>query len=475
MASKAPDKFKSGDHKRPGQAPGGTSPMTRERVLARFIRLCSATFSTPVPQESAALVVNRISELVKVDRAVLVQLRGKHAIQALTGGGAAAQDSAFADAVEAARRRYRDRQDPVVVPPVEVGEGFGDNPDRVASPHVKKVQESMGGTRILWLPLWLSREQDVAPVHALWLERWHNQPWEPGDVELLQHAALFLGHALIRPRRIRRARKRWLRAGIVLALLAFLCLPVTSRVTAPAKVAPDRPHHIFAPMDGILKELFVRPGQRVSQNDLLFRYDARVLEKRLEEARRNVSVARAKLLKLQGAAHRDPDARAEVPVQKLAVERAEADAVFFAKQRDRADVRTAKAGVIVLDDPDGLIGAALQTGQAVMSVADPEQTKLKMMVPSSDVGFLKKGARVEVHLDNAPFQGVAAVITRIGFEVQLSQDGLPSVLAEAVWVDDSLEVRPGQKGSAKIFGDSTLMGIQILRKPVIFFRSLFGF
>lgn len=443
------------------------APDPRQVVLARFIRFCSSVFSTPLPQEAAALTVNRVSEMVRVDRAVLVKLKGKNPIVAVTGGGPAAQDSSFADAVESVLQRYKDRQETAIVP--RIPENAKDT-----SPHLWEVQQAMGGTRILWLPLWLSQDDSVPPQYALWLERWHNNPWEKADIDLLQHAALFLGHALMRPRAQTRSNKRFARIAALIIMIIFLAMPVTSSVTAPARISPDRPHYIFAPMEGILKELFVSPGQWVEKDDILFRYDSRVLDKRLEEAYRNVAVARAKFARLEGAAHRDPDARADLPVQRLEVERAEADAGFFAKQRARADVKTARAGVIVLDDPDALIGSSLQTGQAVISVADPAQTKLRIMVPASDVGFLKKGARVSIRLDSTPLKSYPAIITRIGFEVQISQDQVPSVLAEAIWVGKPPGVRTGQKGTAKIMGESTFMIMQILRKPLIAVRTFLG-
>ncbi|MEE4357542.1 MAG: HlyD family efflux transporter periplasmic adaptor subunit [Desulfococcaceae bacterium] len=440
----------------------------RQIVLARFIRFCGAVFSAALPQEAAALVVNRVSEVVRTDRAVLVRLKGSNPIIAVTGGGAAAQDSSFADAVEAVRDRYKDRPETVIVPRI---------PDeaRQSIPHLWTVQQAMGGTRILWLPLRLGNNENMLPQYALWLERWQNQPWEKGDVELLQHASLFLGRGLAGIKSETRGRSRVSRLVLLAVLLVFLALPVTSSVTAPVRVVPDQPHHIFAPMDGILKDLLVRPGQWVEKDEMLFRYDARVLDKRLDEAYRNVAVAKAKYIRLEGAAHRDPDARAEMPVQEMEVQRAETDAEFFAKQRARADVRTARPGVIVLDDPDSLIGAALQTGQAVMSVADPSQTKLRIMVPASDVGFLKKGAQVAVRLDSNPLKSLPAVITRVGFEVKLSEEQIPSVLTEAIWVGDAPEVRPGQKGTVKIYGESTFLGWQILRKPLIILRSITGF
>ncbi len=451
----------------PPQAPqAGADP--RQIILARFIRFCSAVFSTSLPQEAAALAVNRISEVVRVDRAVLVRLKGRNPIVAVTGGGIAAQDSSFADAVESVRDRYRGRQETVVVPLI---------PDEAkhSVPHLWKIQQNMGGTRILWLPLRLNHEEKNFPLYAMWLERWQNQPWEKGDIELLQHAALFLGHGLERTKNETRSSGLFSRIALLAAVLMFLALPVTSSVTAPARVMPDQPHHIFAPMDGILKELLVRPGQWVKNGELLFRYDARVLDKRLDEAHRNVAVAKAKLIRLEGASHKDPEARAETPVQELEVQRAEADAQFFARQRARADVHTARPGVIVLDDPDALIGAALQTGQAVMSVADPEQTKLRIMVPAGDVGFIKTGAQVSVRLDSNPLRNLPAVITRVGFEMKISEEQIPSVLVEAIWVGDAPEARPGQKGTVKIFGDSTFMGWQILRKPLIILRTVTGF
>jgi multidrug resistance efflux pump len=453
-----------------GLDPDSTHPAADPRylVLARFIRFCSTILSTPIPQEAAALIVNRIGEIVRVDRAVLVKLKGGNPIVSVTGGGPAAQDSSFADAIEIVRRRYREGLETTLVPKVPEGE-------KNAMSHLWRVQQALGGTQILWLPLWLSKDNDVPPEYALWLERWQGRQWDKADIELLQHSALFLGHGLARHRPQKRSASRFKRIAVCAILFILLLMPVNASITAPARVIPDRPHHIFAPMDGILKDLLVRPGQWVEKEALLFRYDARVLDKRLDEAYRNVAVAKAKLVRLEGAAHRDPDARAELPVQQLEVERAEADARFFLSQRERSEVRTIQPGVIVLDDPDALIGAVIQTGQAVLSVADPAQHKLHIMVPASDAGFLKNGAQVSIRLDSQPLKSYSALVTRVGFEIKLSPDQVPSVLTEAIWVNAPPDVRPGQKGTAKIYGPSTILGKQIFRKPLIAIRQMTGF
>ncbi|MDM8515288.1 HlyD family efflux transporter periplasmic adaptor subunit [Desulfobacterales bacterium HSG16] len=439
--------------------------MSREMVLVRFIHLCSDVLAGSSSRESAAIIVNRVSELVRADRVVIVNLHEKDAVHTVTGGGAAAQDSAFADAVITARKRYKDRLDAVVI---EKNDGEDDSP-------IEKIRQAMGGTQILWLPLWLDKENKKAPVYALWLERWQGLKWQPDDVELLKRSALFFGHGLLEKRH-KPSLKRWfVKLGAAFVLLVLMAMPITSSVTAPVRIDADRPHYIFAPMDGILKNLLVRPGSEVKEDDVLFQYDPRVLDKRLEEARQNVLVAKAKLDRLEGAAHRDSQARAELPVQKLEVERAESNVGYFEEQLARSKVKTAKSGVIVLDDPDRLIGAALQTGQAVLSVADPLRTKLQIMIPASDVGFVKKGAQVKIRLDSDPFTTYSATIVRIGFDIRLFENQIPSVMAEAKWNEQNMKIRPGQRGSAKIFGKSTCLGIQIMRKPVIAIRSITGF
>ncbi len=446
----------------------------RDQVLARLIRLCSEVFQTLGPGQAAAIIVNRIAELASLDRAVLVRLEGKPAVAAVTGGGAVAPDTAFADAVDMVRSRYGRRLEAVLIPAEAGTADTAGSPGKEADGGpLHHVQRQMGGTHILWVPLWRDKDNRLPPEYALWLERWGNRTWGRTEIELLQHAALFFGHALARriTRPKKKGMKRWI-AGLACLLLAFM--PVNASVTAPGRVVPDRPHYIFAPMDGIIRELYVQPGRRVAAGDILFRYDARVLDKRLEEAWRKVAVAKARLAKLQGAAHRDPESRAEMPVQELEVRQTEAEADFFRRQRERADVRSATAGVVVLDDPEALVGAAVHTGQTVMSVAEPGRTKIRLMVASGDIGLLRKGARTAVRLDSSPLNVKEAVLSRIGFDVRVSDTGVPSVMAEAIWLDDAVSARSGQKGTVKIYGDSTVLIWQVLRKPLVFLKTLIG-
>jgi len=320
------------------------------------------------------------------------------------------------------------------------------------------------------LPEW-SRDKG----YALWLERWNNSPWTPEEIRLISHAAVFFEHALCMPRKKHsESVGKKSAAGLFLIILFLLMwIPVYSRINAPAQVVPDHPYYVFAPFDGIVEDLSVQPGENVKKGDMIFRYDTRVLKKQLEEAQRGVAAALAELARLEGAAYSDEDARAKIPVQKLEVERKQAEVAFLHTQLERSEVKTDAEGVVVLDDPDALIGASLQTGELVLSVADPSRTKLRIMVPVTDAGLLQEGSNVILRLDSDPLRAIHARIERIGFDVRMSETHIPSILTEAVW-EGKAAVTPGQRGMARIQGPKVFLGLQLFRKPLISLRNLLG-
>ena len=434
-------------------------------VLARLIQVATAALKAPTVDKAGNIIVNQIQTIVKTDRAILVPLQGKKRIFCISGDLEPCQDNPFSQAVHEIRTLSGKEDTPQIITPDTL-------PQDVDLPHTRKTLDAMGGTCVLWLPI--PDDRSLKPRFALWLERWGSKTWREEEIKLLSHALVFFGRAL-NPGKGKASGTGKKRAGLLLAVIAaaLMWLPLPSRINAPVQVAPDHPHYIFAPFDGIVDDLAVQPGETVKSGDLIFRYDTRVLERQMEEARGGVAAALAELVRLEGAAYEDKEARAKIPVQKLEVARKEAEVRFLEKQLELAEVRTESDGVVVLDDPDALIGAALQTGQMVLSIADPRHTKLKIMTPVTDAGLVQEGAKVQIRLDSDPLKTIPAVIERIGFDVRVSDERIPSVRVDAVWSENP-EVTPGQRGIARIEGPVTRLGMQLFRKPLMNLRTLFG-
>lgn len=453
---------------KPAVSPGN-SPTGLAELLGRVALIAEAGLKASSTREAGALLVNRMAEIVAADRVVLIELGMRPRLVNVSGGGIIDQDSRFTEAVVLLNRRLRG-QDKGLVVPEEPAEG-GDS-------HLRDRQAAMRGTRIVWLPLPYDGQATGEQIqYALWLERWRGQDWLPDEVALLNRVAVFFGQ-MLRPRagRMRdKLSKRKIFAVIAAAFVGAMMIPIETSTIAPARVVPAHPSYVFAPLEGVLKELEVKPGQEVREGDVLFRYDARVIDKKLDEAVREVAVARAELERLEGAAFRDAEARAKLPVQQLEVELSESNLDFLRSQRELADVRATTDGIVVLDDPDALIGHPLQLGEQVFSIADPVDTKIRMMVPSSDAGLIEVGQQVELRLDRDPLKSIPARVTRVGFDIVMSEAQVPSVMTEAEWATQLPGgIQPGQRGSAKLISEPRALWKQIFRKPLIKLREITG-
>ena len=454
------------------QKTAGVQPQGANTILARLIHLSVAAFGASSPEEAGSTIVNRIHTLVTTDRAIIVPMKGKKRIFCVSGDleVTEGQDHPYSQAIHEIRKNFEKESAPRIITRETL-------PDDMDAPNARKVLDAVGGTNVLWLPLSMAEKEESG--FSLWLERWNNKPWGEEEIRLLTHAGIFFGHALINPRKKRaqfkdKAKKLWKKLlSFPLFILLISLIPIHARISAPVQVVPDKPYYVFAPFDGIMEELSVKPGEHVKKGDLLFQYDTRVLEKQLEEARRGVAVALAEMVRLEGAAYDDLDARARIPVQKLEVERAKAEVAFMEKQLELSEVRAGADGVVVLDDPDSLIGAPLSTGQLVLRVADPTRTKLKLMVPVADAGIFHKGDPVFVRLDTNPLKMFPARVEWIGFDVVISDKQIPSIMAEARWEAET-PATPGQAGTARIHGEETPLGLVWFRRPLSRWRNRFG-
>jgi len=460
--------------------PPGGMQQSANPILAKLIHLAVAALGAETPEQAGSVIVNRIHTLIKTDRAMLVPIKDKKKrILCISGDldPAKGQDNPYAEAVHEMRKVFRKEPNPQIITQENLDE-------ELKVPNTRKVLESVGGTSVLWFPLLMAGNQESGFV--LWLERWNNKPWGQEEIKLLSHASMFFGHALSDPRGKREEKegkkKKWWKKllSFPLFLLLVSMIPMKARISSPIEVVPDRPHYVFAPFDGIMEELEVQPGEHVKNGALLFRYDTRVLEKQLEEARQGVAVTLAELARLEGAGYEDKDARAKIPVQKIEVARAEAEAVFLEKQLELSEVKAGETGVVILDEPDSLVGAPLQTGQLVLRIADPKRTKLSLMVPAADAGTFKVGDEVTARVDSNPLDSYSARLTWVGFEVKLSKDKgkknatpIPSIMAEAEWLEDP-PVIPGQLGRAHITGRDTVLGLVWFRRPLARWRDRFG-
>ncbi|MFW5856279.1 MAG: efflux RND transporter periplasmic adaptor subunit [Planctomycetota bacterium] len=339
-------------------------------------------------------------------------------------------------------------------------------------------------TSVLWLPLLV----DGKRVAGLWLERWTGQPpFEEKDLRMLGSLVVAYAAAwdklILRKTVAQRVRESVTRSRLLLlvlvALVLLLSLQAPLRIVAPCEVTPEDPVIVTAPLDGVVSEIRVEPGQRVEAGELLFGYESRGLEEELEVARQQLEIIGSELKRAKVQATRDPDARASL----LALQnRYEQERIRLRAAEERArklEVTAPAAGMVMIDAPHEWEGRPVAVGERVLSIVDPEKTRILVWLPEDDNIEFNREKPVRVFLKISPEKTLLARLDYVSKHLVIPPSGVPSYRAEAVWTEDTespvLDRRMGLTGTAMLYGEEVSLAYWVGRKPYEAVRRFFGF
>ena len=234
-------------------------------------------------------------------------------------------------------------------------------------------------------------------------------------------------------------------AGAVLTGLALLtALPVDHRVGAPARVEGAVQRVVPSPLDGFLHKSHVRPGDAVRAGDLL----AELTDQDLALERRKLEAALNQHENGYAAALARADRAQFVINQGKAVEaRAQLDLVR--QQIARTRLLAPIHGVVIKGDLGHALGAPVQRGEALLTIAPADQYRVIVEVDERDVPWVRRGATGQLALSAWPGERLAIVVERVT-PVAAVRDGRNAYEVEARLVNPAPMLRPGLQGVAKI-------------------------
>lgn len=333
---------------------------------------------------------------------------------------------------------------------------------------------------VLWVPL---PTPDGTPVGALWLSR--EGAWSDGEQLLLGRLADTYGHAWqsldarTQGRRRRRAEARpvWRKAlpwvaGV--AALAALAFPVRQSTLAPAEVVPREPLVVSAPLEGVLKSFHVRPNEPVSAGQPLFAFEDEPLRSRRDIAGKSLALAEAELRKAVQSAFADTRSKAEVALLQARVELRQSELEHAEAQLARATVVAPRDGIAVFTDINDWLGRPVQTGERVLTIADPGETELRADLAVSDAIALEPGTPVTIFLAADPLAPVDAELTHASYEARMTDQGVLAYSVRARFIEDGPPPRVGLKGTAKLHGETVPLALYLFRRPLATVRQMLG-
>lgn len=259
------------------------------------------------------------------------------------------------------------------------------------------------------------------------------------------------------PRWMRAVRRHaWTLAAV--AALAAAAVPVPHSVAAAARVHGVQEWQLAAPRDGFIASVGARPGSTVRSGDALVVLDD-------ESARQELRTAQATLDQAESA-FGEAMARGEqgqVVVQVARIEEAAARVEAARQALARGRLVAPDAGIVVDGDLTRSIGAPVQRGQVLMTLAPADGHRVALWVDERDIARVRVGQAGLLRLASQPGEPVPVEVVRLT-PLASVRDGRNGFEVEARPVSQAASLRPGFEGVARLEDGQAPLGWVLLHR-----------
>lgn len=331
----------------------------------------------------------------------------------------------------------------------------------------------------------LMRDAQDNIIGGLWLDR--ETPFGTLEKVLLEDLTDGYAHSLMHLDTSKAKRKSFnplsffsfsgLRSKLLfVGLLLTLLFPVKMSATAPAEVVASKPDVITIPFDGVIETVEVYSGQNVTAGDVLMRMDATLLQNKVTLTTGELNAAEIALSKTERESMKDRSKLPEIAILKSQLIQKTTEMAFAKEMLNRAEILAERDGIVIFGDANSLRGKPVQTGEQVMQLANPDDNELLIRLPVSSIIKIDTDVPARFFLNVTPFNSREITYDSIGYQATMDNDGLLTYKIRGKFVDkeEDDDVRIGWTGTSKVYGDRTLLIINILRRPITTLRRKLG-
>ena len=252
-------------------------------------------------------------------------------------------------------------------------------------------------------------------------------------------------------------------AGAAVLFLALFPLPL--RVDGPATVAPGHAARVGADVEGVVKQVTVKEGDRILKGTVLGSLEDWDYRSALAAARAKRETA----ITLMNRALAANDGT-EAGIQQAQADYWTAEVARAQERLDRTLVRSPIDGVVATPHAENLVGRKLKIGETFLDIVDNSQALVDLTIDQTDIGLVAAGQKARVKLDGFPsrtFSGDVVVVSPLG---RLEGDTSVFYARIAVSNPGSL-LRAGMQGRGKVSTGWHPAGKVFFRQPVMWFWS----
>ncbi len=262
--------------------------------------------------------------------------------------------------------------------------------------------------------------------------------------------------------------------GLAIIVLAMF-IPVKMNVIAPCTIEPKNPFIVTSPIEGVVKDIKVNSNDYVKDNKYLVKLEDIDLKNSYEVAQRRLDTIKAELYSAKQASFYDVDKKSQIKRLEEEVKLNEAEVEYAKSLLDKTDIYSKKEGIVIIDNPNEWKGKPVVTGEKILSIANPKNVEIDIMLSVHDALFLKEDADVSIFLDNRVFESWKAKVTNISYKPELTPENsvVYKINAEFIDLSQNNEIpKIGLRGTAKIYSEKVTLFFYLFRKPITSLRQM---
>jgi multidrug resistance efflux pump len=423
-------------------------------MAARVLDLQATVLTHDTFEASAAAFAGEVATLLRYDRVAIGFTQGAHTkVVAVSHTVDLPAGTELLDAFAAAMEESLDQSSTIVLP-AEAG----------ARPLITLAHAELSrryGGAVCTVPL----VRGGRIFGALTLARAEGERPARDEIALCEHIACMIGPVLElkregeRPwhsrlsRAVRNLAKQIAAPGhtgrkaaavvAVVALLAIFFVPVQYRIGAQARIEGSVQRALIAPSDGFLRQIHVRPGDRVTVDQVL----AELAEEDLGSEKRKWQSELTQHENAASAALARSD-RAQYVINQSKADEARAQLDLVERQLGRTRVVAPFDGVVIKGDLSQSLGAPLRRGDVLLTIAPADRFRLLIEVDERDIAEVAPGQQGSVALGALTERALPFRVARVT-PVATARDGRNFFEVEAE-LNEPAPLRPGLRGVAKI-------------------------
>ena len=264
---------------------------------------------------------------------------------------------------------------------------------------------------------------------------------------------------------LEKRRRAMVIAAACAALLFLVLFPLPLRVDGRATVAPGHAARVGAEVEGVVKLVSVKEGDRVLKGSVLGALEDWDYRSSLAAARAKRETAITQMNRALAA-----NDGTEAGIQQAQADYWTAEVARAQERLDRTLVRSPIDGVVATPHVENLVGRKLKLGETFADIVDNSQALVDLTIDQTDIGLVAAGQKARVKLDGFPartFEGKVVVVSPLG---RLEGD-TTTFYARIAVPNSEIVLRAGMQGRGKVSTGWHPAGKVFFRQPVMWIWS----